>query len=96
MIFFRCGSFSGVKNFGRAKNQKTCTHLKKYLGEEFEIARCNLPEKGKKEKIASHINISVLLAHKYQDGYVLVLLPETQFYCDLTVKWPLKWPTVKV
>lgn len=63
-----CASFSGIKNFGKASNQKTCTHLKKYLGEEFETARCNLPEKGKKEKIASHINISVLLAHKYQDG----------------------------
>lgn len=63
-----CSSFSGAKNFGKASNQKTCTHLKQYLGEEFEIARCNLPEKGKKERIPQHINISVLLAHKYQDG----------------------------
>ena len=70
IYYFSCTSFTGTKNFGRASNQKTCTHLKKYLGEDFEIARCNLPEKGKKERIPQHINISVLLAHKYQDGYV--------------------------
>lgn len=63
-----CASFSGIKNFGKASNQKTCSHLKKYLGEEFEIARCDLPEKGKKERIPQHISVSVLLAHKYQDG----------------------------
>lgn len=71
-MFDSCSSFTGDKNFGKAANMKTCSHLMKYLGEDFERARCELPEKGKKEKISQHINISVLLAHKYKDGYVLI------------------------
>lgn len=63
-----CASFSGINNMGKPNNQKTCTHLMAYLGEEFERARCDLPEKGKQEKIPQHISVSVLLAHKYQDG----------------------------
>lgn len=63
-----CTSFNGIKNMGRPNNQKTCSHLMAFLGEEYERARCDLPEKGKKEKIPQHINVSVLLAHKYKEG----------------------------
>jgi len=66
--FHSCASFTGANNFGKASNMKTCTHLIKYLGEDYERARCEMPEKGKKERIPQHINISVLLAHKYKDG----------------------------
>lgn len=63
-----CSSFTGIKNIGRPNNQKTCKHLMDYLGEDFERARCDLPEPGKKERIPQHINVSVLLAHKYKEG----------------------------
>ncbi|KAL4235331.1 hypothetical protein ACF0H5_006966 [Mactra antiquata] len=63
-----CSSFTGIKNIGKPDNQKTCTHLMNYLGEDYERVRCDLPEKGKKERIPQHIKVSVLLAHKYQDG----------------------------
>lgn len=63
-----CSSFTGIENIGKPSNMKTCSHLKNYLGDEFERARCDLPEKGKKPKIPQHIQVSVLLAHKYKEG----------------------------
>ncbi|WAR12909.1 DNLI-like protein [Mya arenaria] len=63
-----CEEYKGSENFGKAENMKTCSHLVKYLGEDFERVRCELPEKGKKAHIPQHVKISVLLAHKYKDG----------------------------
>ncbi|GFO25016.1 DNA ligase [Plakobranchus ocellatus] len=48
-------------------NERTCKHLKEYLGEQFEKARVEKNTKPKKAHISSHINISLLLAHKYEE-----------------------------
>ncbi|XP_005100834.1 uncharacterized protein LOC101848532 [Aplysia californica] len=48
-------------------NERTCKHLKEYLGGDFEKKRVEQNTKPKKTHISSHINVSVLLAHKYED-----------------------------
>ncbi|XP_050397670.1 uncharacterized protein LOC126815779 [Patella vulgata] len=46
--------------------ERTCKHLKEYLGEEFENNRV-ADAKPKKKIIKQHINVSLLLAHKYDE-----------------------------
>ncbi|GFS15978.1 DNA ligase [Elysia marginata] len=48
-------------------NERTCKHLKEYLGEDFEKARVEKNTKPKKASISSHINVNLLLAHKYDE-----------------------------
>ncbi|XP_059154925.1 uncharacterized protein LOC131940296 [Physella acuta] len=48
-------------------NERTCKHLKEYLGEEFDQKRLEASKKPKKPSIKSHIQVSVLLAKKYDE-----------------------------
>ncbi|RUS90466.1 hypothetical protein EGW08_001734 [Elysia chlorotica] len=48
-------------------NERTCKHLKEYLGDHFEKIRVEKNTKPKKVHISSHININLLLAHKYDE-----------------------------
>lgn len=65
---FRCKGFL----IQRAPiNERTCKHLKEYLGEEFDQKRLEASKKPKKPSIKSHIQVSVLLAKKYDEKYVL-------------------------
>ncbi|KAK7114823.1 uncharacterized protein [Littorina saxatilis] len=53
------------KNQTENEKQRTCKHLKEYLGEEFDKARVTKAKK--KAYVAQHISVSVLLAHKYDE-----------------------------
>ncbi|ESO87803.1 hypothetical protein LOTGIDRAFT_234827 [Lottia gigantea] len=46
--------------------ERTCKHLMEYNGEDFEKSRITVA-KPKKTVIRSHINVSLLLAHKYDE-----------------------------
>ncbi|XP_055892732.1 uncharacterized protein LOC106077233 [Biomphalaria glabrata] len=48
-------------------NERTCKHLKEYLGEEFEKCRQKANHVPRPSGIQSHINVSLLLAHKYDE-----------------------------
>ncbi|XP_041376559.1 uncharacterized protein LOC121389029 [Gigantopelta aegis] len=48
-------------------NKRTCKHLKDYLGSEFERYRCELDEPKPNRSFKSHIAVSLLLAHKYDE-----------------------------
>ncbi|KAK7491401.1 hypothetical protein BaRGS_00017379 [Batillaria attramentaria] len=47
------------------KEQRTCKHLKEYLGDAFETARVSKAKK--KAYVPQHITVNVLLAHKYDE-----------------------------
>ncbi|KAH9515757.1 hypothetical protein Btru_011912 [Bulinus truncatus] len=48
-------------------NERSCKHLKEYLGEEFEKCRKKANAVPKTSHIKSHMNVSLLLAHKYDE-----------------------------
>ncbi|XP_076449399.1 uncharacterized protein LOC143285851 [Babylonia areolata] len=58
-------SCQGWKGQSVEEKQRTCKHLKEYLGDDFEKARVTKAKK--KAYIAQHISVSVLLAHKYDE-----------------------------
>lgn len=55
----------GWKGQSEDEVQRTCKHLKEYLGEAFEKARVSKTKK--KAYVAPHITVNVLLAHKYDE-----------------------------
>ncbi|BFZ13136.1 hypothetical protein BsWGS_16175 [Bradybaena similaris] len=48
-------------------NERTCKHLKEYLGTEFEKVRVVKNAVPKKTGVKAHIQVSLLLAHKYEE-----------------------------
>ena len=62
LLCFRCPGWKGQE---ADKSQRTCKHLKEYLGEEFDKAR--ITKAKKTAYVAPHISVSVLLAHKYDE-----------------------------
>ena len=64
LILNRCKGFLIQK---APINERTCKHLKEYLGDQFEKARVEKNTKPKKAHISSHINVNLLLAHKYDE-----------------------------
>ena len=60
----RCKAWHAQRN---PPSKRTCKHLKDYLGAEFEKHRCELDTPKQKAALKSHINVSLLLAHKYDE-----------------------------
>ncbi|XP_025115282.1 uncharacterized protein LOC112576783 isoform X2 [Pomacea canaliculata] len=59
-------SCAGWKAQSVREEERSCKHLKEYLGDDFEKGR--LQNIKKKTYIAPHISVSVLLAHKYDEN----------------------------
>ena len=61
-LCFRCPGWKGQEG---DKKQRTCKHLKEYLGEEFEEARITKAKES--ANVTPCISVSLLLAHKYDE-----------------------------
>ncbi|KAL5022797.1 hypothetical protein ScPMuIL_001952 [Solemya velum] len=61
---------SGWKNQNKPINKRTCKHLKDHLGDDYESVRCQMTKVQKAKGIPSHIQVNVLLAHKYEGSNV--------------------------
>lgn len=78
--YHRCAGWTGQTE---EKGQRTCKHLKEYLGDSYEKARVSKAKK--KAYVPQHITVNVLLAHKYDEKWVIMSQNHQSCGCRILV-----------